>query len=51
MGVLLGNDPRLKDEYLVLWEQLDHIGTRKPINGDSISNGAMDNASGLGPRS
>ena len=26
---------------------LDHLGIGKPINGDSIYNGAMDNASGV----
>ena len=26
---------------------LDHLGIGKPINGDSIYNGAMDNASGI----
>ena len=47
MAVLPGNDPRLKDEYVVFSAHLDHLGIGKPINGDSIYNGAMDNASGV----
>jgi len=42
-----GSDPRLKDEYVVFSAHLDHIGVGKPIRGDSINNGAMDNASGI----
>lgn len=45
-GVLRGTDARLKDEYVVLTAHLDHIGVGRPENGDSIYNGAMDNASG-----
>jgi Zn-dependent M28 family amino/carboxypeptidase len=43
---LPGNDPKLKNEYVVLSAHLDHLGTGEPINGDHIYNGAMDNASG-----
>ena len=46
IGVLPGSDPRLRDEYVVLTAHLDHIGIGRPVNGDSINNGAMDNASG-----
>lgn len=42
-----GSDPKLKDEYVVLSSHIDHIGVGKPINGDSINNGAMDNAAGV----
>ena len=42
-----GTDPKLKDEYVVFSAHLDHIGVGKPIKGDSINNGAMDNASGI----
>jgi hypothetical protein len=41
-----GTDPVLKNEYVVISAHLDHIGTGKPINGDGIYNGAMDDASG-----
>jgi Zn-dependent M28 family amino/carboxypeptidase len=43
---LPGNDPQLKDEYVVLSAHIDHIGVGEPVNGDRIYNGAMDNASG-----
>jgi Zn-dependent M28 family amino/carboxypeptidase len=46
VAVLPGSDPRLKHEYVVLSAHLDHLGVGKPINGDSIYNGAMDNGSG-----
>ena len=47
VACLPGNDPRLKDEYVVFSAHLDHLGIGKPINGDAIYNGAMDNASGV----
>lgn len=47
VGLLPGTDPQLKNEYVVLSAHLDHIGKGQPINGDSIYNGAMDNASGI----
>ena len=43
---LPGNDPKLKDEYVVLSAHIDHLGIGEPINGDKIYNGAMDNGSG-----
>jgi len=46
-GLLTGTDPKLKNEYVVLTAHLDHIGVGMPINGDSIYNGAMDDASGI----
>jgi Zn-dependent M28 family amino/carboxypeptidase len=46
-GVLEGSDPQLKNEYVVLSAHLDHLGIGQPINGDSLYNGAMDNASGV----
>jgi Zn-dependent M28 family amino/carboxypeptidase len=47
VGVLPGTDPRLKNEYVVLSAHLDHIGVTPPVKGDSINNGALDNASGV----
>jgi Zn-dependent M28 family amino/carboxypeptidase len=44
---LPGSDPRLKDQVVVLSAHLDHLGVGEPIRGDSIYNGAMDNASGV----
>ena len=46
-AILPGTDPQLKDEYVAFTAHLDHIGVGKPINGDPIYNGAMDNASGV----
>jgi Zn-dependent M28 family amino/carboxypeptidase len=43
---LPGDDPELKNEYVVLSAHIDHLGIGEPINGDRIYNGAMDNASG-----
>src|SRR5207248_11650298 len=37
----------LKNEYVVMSAHIDHLGIGKPINGDSIFNGAMDDASGV----
>jgi hypothetical protein len=47
VAMLPGNDPKLNDEYIVFSAHLDHLGIGKPIKGDSIYNGAMDNASGV----
>jgi hypothetical protein len=44
---LEGTDPKLKEEYVVYSAHLDHLGVGAAINGDSIYNGAMDNASGV----
>lgn len=49
VGVLPGRDKALRGESVVLTAHLDHVGTLKGpgITGDSIFNGAMDNASGV----
>jgi hypothetical protein len=46
-GLYPGADPRLKNEYVVMSAHLDHLGVGRPVNGDSIYNGAMDDASGI----
>lgn len=46
VGILEGSDPTLKDEYIVLSAHMDHVGVGRPVEGDSIMNGADDNASG-----
>jgi Zn-dependent M28 family amino/carboxypeptidase len=46
-GVVKGSDPALAGEYVLLTAHLDHVGVGAPINGDTIYNGAMDNASGI----
>jgi hypothetical protein len=47
IGLLPGHDPQHKHEYVVLSAHLDHLGIGRPINGDAIYNGAMDNAAGI----
>ncbi len=47
IAILRGSDPKLKDEVILLTAHLDHLGlAAQPINGDSIFNGADDDASG-----
>jgi len=46
IGVLAGSDAKLKDQVILLTAHLDHIGVGTPVNGDSIYNGADDDASG-----
>jgi len=46
-GVIEGSDPKLKSEVIVLSGHLDHVGVGAAQNGDTIYNGAMDNASGI----
>lgn len=46
-GLVRGSDPSLAGEYVVLTAHLDHVGVGAPVDGDSIYNGAMDNASGI----
>jgi Zn-dependent M28 family amino/carboxypeptidase len=45
IGVVRGTNPRLANEYVLFSGHHDHDGTRYPVNGDSIWNGADDNAS------
>jgi hypothetical protein len=45
-AVLPGSDPKLSQEYVVYSAHVDHLGIGTPINGDSIYNGAADDASG-----
>jgi Zn-dependent M28 family amino/carboxypeptidase len=47
VGVVRGSDPKLGKEYVVLSSHWDHLGVGTPVNGDSIYNGAFDNASGV----
>jgi hypothetical protein len=42
-----GSDPALKNEYVVMTSHLDHVGIGRAVNGDTIYNGAMDDASGI----
>jgi Zn-dependent M28 family amino/carboxypeptidase len=47
VGVLRGSDAKRRGEYVVLSAHLDHLGVGGAVNGDTIYNGAMDNASGI----
>jgi Zn-dependent M28 family amino/carboxypeptidase len=47
LGLLRGSDPELAKEFVVLSAHLDHLGIGTPKDGDSIYNGAFDNASGV----
>jgi Zn-dependent M28 family amino/carboxypeptidase len=47
VGIIEGNDPKLKDEYIIIGAHYDHIGIiDKIVDNDSIANGANDNAAG-----
>jgi Zn-dependent M28 family amino/carboxypeptidase len=47
IGKITGSDAALRDEYVVHSAHLDHMGISTPVKGDSIYNGAHDNASGV----
>jgi Zn-dependent M28 family amino/carboxypeptidase len=48
VGVIEGSDPQLKNEYVVYSAHWDHLGVGAPNkDGDTIYNGALDNASGV----
>ncbi len=46
VGYIEGNDEKLKKEFIVIGAHYDHIGFGKPVENDSIANGANDNATG-----
>lgn len=46
-GLLVGSDPAVGSEVVVLSAHLDHVGVGIAVKGDSIYNGAMDNAVGV----
>jgi len=47
VGILPGRDPKLRDEYVVYSAHWDHFGVGAPDKtGDTIYNGAVDNATG-----
>ncbi len=51
LGLLVGSDPQLKDEWIVLGAHFDHVGFGNRTNSQGpfgqIHNGADDNASGV----
>lgn len=46
-GMIEVNDSGLKDSYLIISAHYDHLGIGPAVNGDSIYNGALDNAIGV----
>ncbi|MEP7086771.1 MAG: M20/M25/M40 family metallo-hydrolase [Gemmatimonadota bacterium] len=46
VGMLQGSDSKLAGEIILVDAHYDHLGVGKPVNGDSIYNGADDDASG-----
>lgn len=45
-GMIRGSDPTLRDEVVLVTAHYDHIGIGRAVDGDSINNGADDDASG-----
>jgi hypothetical protein len=46
LGEIKGRDPALQKAAVLLSAHFDHLGVGEPVNGDSIYNGADDDASG-----
>jgi len=47
IGVVPGTDPALRDQHVVLSAHWDAYGIGRPVEGDSIYNGALDDGSGV----
>ncbi len=47
LGILRGSDSELNKQFIVFSAHHDHLGISRPVNGDSVYNGALDNASGM----
>src|SRR5437762_2221813 len=47
IGKMEGNDPKLRDEYVIYTAHWDHLGRHPELQDDQIFNGAIDNASGV----
>ncbi|MFL5618552.1 MAG: M20/M25/M40 family metallo-hydrolase [Gemmatimonadaceae bacterium] len=47
VGVLRGTDPAVRDSAVLIDAHYDHLGIGRAVNGDSIYNGADDDASGV----
>ncbi|MDF1502478.1 M20/M25/M40 family metallo-hydrolase [Roseisolibacter sp. H3M3-2] len=46
VAVLRGSDPALREEAILVDAHYDHLGIGRPVDGDSIYNGADDDATG-----
>lgn len=47
IGMIKGKNINFNDSYLIISAHYDHLGIGKPIAGDSIYNGVLDNAIGV----
>lgn len=47
IGMVKGTDTKLQDSYLLVSAHYDHLGIGPEFDGDSIYNGALDNAIGI----
>jgi Zn-dependent M28 family amino/carboxypeptidase len=47
VGVVRGRDPTVRDQFVAFSAHWDHLGIGPAVDGDSIYNGALDNASGV----
>ena len=47
VGIIPGSDPQRRGEVVVYTAHYDHLGVGAAVDGDSIYNGAYDNASGV----
>jgi Zn-dependent M28 family amino/carboxypeptidase len=48
VGRIEGSDPSLRREHVIFTAHWDHYGIGPAIDGDTIYNGALDNATGVG---
>ncbi|MCZ2344086.1 MAG: M28 family peptidase [Bacteroidales bacterium] len=48
IGMVEGRDPQLKSEAVLFTAHWDHLGVGRAVVGDTIYNGAADNATGCG---
>jgi Zn-dependent M28 family amino/carboxypeptidase len=48
VAMIPGSDPNLGSEAVIFTAHWDHLGIGPAVNGDSIYNGAVDNATGCG---
>jgi Zn-dependent M28 family amino/carboxypeptidase len=47
LGLIEGKHNDLKESYVIITAHYDHFGMGNPVEGDSIYNGALDNALGV----
>jgi hypothetical protein len=47
VGILPGADPEFRDEVVIVGAHYDHVGIGPAVDGDSVYNGADDDASGV----